>query len=53
MISSNVSGMFAISSVFAFAKTLPAVERYGSFLFSAGLKYVEFRNGSVWYVSVW
>src|SRR6478672_2525124 len=32
VISSNVSGMFAISRVFAFANTLPAVERYGNFL---------------------
>ena len=53
VISSNVSGMFAISRIRAFWNTLPAVERYGSALFIAGLKNVEFRVGSVWYLSVW
>src|SRR5438093_1139315 len=53
VISSNVSGMLAISMIRALSKAFPAVRRYGSFAFSDGLLKVDLRVGSVWYLSVW
>ena len=48
VINSNVSGILAISRIVARSNTEPATGRYGNCLTSAGLKYVDFRLGSVW-----